>query len=132
MSFWSIGIRDRCENIVKCSQVIDALELAFQELDSEDSLDDSKAMNNSVKEDGTSGKAGNKVDLFDDFGTEGKISVAPLYENINMFYQSSVDEASAFPLDMPTNVLEPPKEKPPPPPADDSPDELLGNVSTYL
>lgn len=59
-----------------------------------------------------------------------KISVTPLYENIDLFYQNTVDESDAFPLDMPTNVLEPPKEKPPPPPTDDNvEDELLGNVS---
>lgn len=63
------------------------------------------------------------------FDPEPKMS-APLYENV--FYQNTVDDAGAFPLDMPTNVLEPPKEKPPPPPTDDQPDddELLGNVSS--
>lgn len=60
---------------------------------------------------------------------EPKNIVAPLYENV--FYQNSADDAAAFALELPTNVLEPPKEKPPPPPTDDSPeeDELLGNVS---
>lgn len=60
---------------------------------------------------------------------QAKNIVAPLYENV--FYQNSADDAAAFALDLPTNVLEPPKEKPPPPPTDDSPeeDELLGNVS---
>lgn len=63
---------------------------------------------------------------------EKKIAVTPLYENMDIFYQNSSAFAaeSAFPLDMPTNVLEPPKEKPPPPPTDDgAEDELLGNVS---
>lgn len=61
-----------------------------------------------------------------------KIAVTPLYENMDIFYQNSSPFApeSAFPLDLPTNVLEPPKEKPPPPPTDDTADdELLGNVS---
>lgn len=63
---------------------------------------------------------------------EPKNILAPLYENV--FYQNSADEAAAFPLDLPTNVLEPPKEKPPPPPTEDSPeeDELLGNVSKII
>lgn len=87
-------------------------------------------MDDSVKEDTKPEEVTKKEDALDNFGTGGKISVAPLYENIDIFYQNSVDEASAFPLDLPTNVLEPPKEKPPPPPTDDSPeDELLGNVS---
>lgn len=59
----------------------------------------------------------------------GPIEVSPLYENIDIFYQhGGSDEAAAFPLDMPQNVLEPPKEKPPPPPTEEN-DELLGNVS---
>lgn len=63
---------------------------------------------------------------------ESKNIVAPLYENV--FYQTSADDAAAFTLDLPTNVLEPPKEKPPPPPTDDGPedDELLGNVSKRI
>ncbi|KAL0868668.1 hypothetical protein ABMA27_008119 [Loxostege sticticalis] len=112
------------------TSVIDALELAFQELDSEDSMDDSKAMDDSkVKESETKTESvTDKVETLIDFGTDSKTPVAPLYENIDIFYQNSVDEAGAFPLDLPTNVLEPPKEKPPPPPTDDSPDdELLGN-----
>lgn len=116
-------------------QVIDALELAFQELDSEDSMDDSKAMDDSkVKESETKTESvTDKVETLIDFGTDSKTPVAPLYENIDIFYQNSVDEAGAFPLDLPTNVLEPPKEKPPPPPTDDSPDdELLGNVSFFI
>lgn len=68
-----------------------------------------------------------------DFDIENKVSVTPLYENINIFYQNTIDDASAFPLDLPTNVLEPPKEKPPPPPTDDAvEDELLGNVCILL
>ncbi|XP_075984544.1 smallish isoform X2 [Anticarsia gemmatalis] len=87
--------------------VIDALELAFKELDSEDSA----VMEETPKK--------------NDMDFEKKITVAPLYENIDIFYQNA-DEA--FPLDMPANVLEPPKEKPPPPPTEDGPeDELLGN-----
>lgn len=92
-------------------QVLDALELAFKELDSEDSA----VMDDTPK----------KIEEDVDF-VEKKITVAPLYENMDIFYQNS-DEA--FPLDMNTNVLEPPKEKPPPPPTDDLEDELLGNVS---
>ncbi|KAH9644490.1 hypothetical protein HF086_006023 [Spodoptera exigua] len=94
--------------------VIDALELAFKELDSEDSaaLDDTTELQKT-----------------DDF-IDKKIDVTPLYENMDIFYQNSSEFSpeSAFPLDMPTNVLEPPKEKPPPPPTEDGPeDELLGN-----
>lgn len=92
-------------------QVLDALELAFKELDSEDSA----VMDDTPK----------KIEEDVDF-VEKKITVAPLYENMDIFYQNS-DEP--FPLDMNTNVLEPPKEKPPPPPTDDLEDELLGNVS---
>lgn len=97
-------------------QVIDALELAFKELDSEDSA----VMDDTVE-----------LRKKDDF-IDKKIDVAPLYENMDIFYQNSSEfpPESAFPLDMPTNVLEPPKEKPPPPPTEDGPeDELLGNVS---
>lgn len=94
--------------------MIDALELAFKELDSEDSA----AMEETPK------KTQEDLDFVDK-----KITVAPLYENIDIFYQNT-DEA--FPLDMPTNVLEPPKEKPPPPPTEDGPeDELLGNVRKF-
>ncbi|KAF9409175.1 hypothetical protein HW555_011392, partial [Spodoptera exigua] len=94
--------------------VIDALELAFKELDSEDSaaLDDTAELQKT-----------------DDF-IDKKIDVTPLYENMDIFYQNSSEFSpeGAFPLDMPTNVLEPPKEKPPPPPTEDGPeDELLGN-----
>lgn len=92
------------------TSVLDALDLAFKELDSEDSA----AM------DGTPKKVDEEIDFVDK-----KITVPPLYENIDIFYQNT-DEA--FPLDMPSNVLEPPKEKPPPPPTDDNAeDELLGN-----
>lgn len=102
-------------------QVIDALELAFKELDSEDSAAMDDTRENETKE---------QVDFIDK-----KITVAPLYENMDIFYQNSSEfcSESAFPLDMPTNVLEPPKEKPPPPPTDDSAgDELLGNVSCAI
>lgn len=98
-------------------------------------MDDSKAMDDSkVKESETKTESvTDKVETLIDFGTDSKTPVAPLYENIDIFYQNSVDEAGAFPLDLPTNVLEPPKEKPPPPPTDDSPDdELLGNVSFFI
>ncbi|KAG6446146.1 hypothetical protein O3G_MSEX004321 [Manduca sexta] len=92
------------------TSVLDALELAFKELDSEDSA---------TMED--------QNDKDNDFNIHKKISVTPLYENIDIFYQNTVDD-EAFPLDMPANVLEPPKEKPPPPPTDDGQDdELLGN-----
>ncbi|KAL4717313.1 hypothetical protein ACJJTC_017200, partial [Scirpophaga incertulas] len=108
------------------TSVIDALELAFQELDSETSSPNNTM--DETKENETDNKAEcikNKVEL-DDFETDKKITVAPLYENI--MYQNSVDDSGAFPLDMPSNILEPPKEKPPPPPEEDSPDdELLGN-----
>ncbi|XP_035452823.2 LIM domain only protein 7 isoform X4 [Spodoptera frugiperda] len=96
------------------TSVIDALELAFKELDSEDSA----VMDYTVE-----------LRKKDDF-IDKKIDVAPLYENMDIFYQNSSEfpPESAFPLDMPTNVLEPPKEKPPPPPTEDGPeDELLGN-----
>ncbi|CAB3238064.1 unnamed protein product [Arctia plantaginis] len=89
--------------------VLDALELALKELDSEDSA----TMDDTPK----------KIEEDIDF-VEKKITVTPLYENIDIFYQNT-DEA--FPLDMNTNVLEPPKEKPPPPPTEDGEDELLGN-----
>ncbi|KAJ8708999.1 hypothetical protein PYW07_008825 [Mythimna separata] len=97
------------------TSVLDALELAFKELDSEDSavMDETEVRK---KED-------------TEF-LEKKIAVTPLYENMDIFYQNGTAFASesAFPLDMPTNVLEPPKEKPPPPPTDDgADDELLGN-----
>ncbi|XP_022815314.1 LIM domain only protein 7 isoform X2 [Spodoptera litura] len=94
--------------------VIDALELAFKELDSEDSA----VMDDTVE-----------LRKKDDF-IDKKIDVTPLYENMDIFYQNSSEFSpeSAFPLDMPTNILEPPKEKPPPPPTEDGPeDELLGN-----
>lgn len=93
------------------TSVIDALELAFKELDSEDSAN---------MEEDTSNKTGLDLSLNE------KISVTPLYENIDIFYQNT-DEVS-FPLDMPSSVMEPPKEKPPPPPTEDvDGDELLGN-----
>lgn len=105
--------------------------MAFKELDSEDSF----ACNSSTEE-SKEIKSDSKFEtLVTDknnllgFEPESKMS-APLYENL--FYQNTMDDAGAFPLDMPTNILEPPKEKPPPPPTDDQPDddELLGNVST--
>ncbi|XP_063896864.1 uncharacterized protein Smash isoform X2 [Helicoverpa armigera] len=95
--------------------VLDALELAFKELDSEDSA----AMDDT-----------DEVQKKDEEFLNKKVDVTPLYENMDLFYQNPADfpAESAFPLDMPSNVLEPPKEKPPPPPTDDSPeDELLGN-----
>ncbi|XP_045503991.1 LIM domain only protein 7 isoform X1 [Colias croceus] len=104
--------------------VIDALELAFKELDSEESVE--ITMNDDGKLDESKTEAAK-----DDFEFNNKVSVTPLYENIDIFGQNNVVgeiDAGAFPLDLPTNVLEPPKEKPPPPPAEDSPeDELLGN-----
>ncbi|XP_045503994.1 uncharacterized protein LOC123700722 isoform X2 [Colias croceus] len=106
------------------SSVIDALELAFKELDSEESVE--ITMNDDGKLDESKTEAAK-----DDFEFNNKVSVTPLYENIDIFGQNNVVgeiDAGAFPLDLPTNVLEPPKEKPPPPPAEDSPeDELLGN-----
>ncbi|CAH2094984.1 unnamed protein product [Euphydryas editha] len=109
--------------------VIDALELAFQELDSEESVNvtmdnnDSKFNGSHVEENVT-----DAVDKLLDFDIEKKVSVTPLYENIDIFNQNNIVDAGAFPLDLPTSALEPPKEKPPPPPMDDSPDdELLGN-----
>lgn len=112
-------------------QVIDALELAFQELDSEESvnvtMDDNDAKFNGghVEENVT-----DTVDKLVDFDIEKKVSVTPLYENIDIFNQNNIVDAGEFPLDLPTNALEPPKEKPPPPPMEDSlDDELLGNVS---
>ncbi|CAH1635908.1 unnamed protein product [Spodoptera littoralis] len=95
------------------TSVIDALELAFKELDSEDSA----VMDDTVE-----------LRKKDDF-IDKKIDVTPLYENMDIFYQNSSEFSpeNAFPLDMPTNILEPPKEKPPPPPTEDGPeDELLG------
>ncbi|XP_063535754.1 LIM domain only protein 7 isoform X3 [Cydia strobilella] len=101
------------------TSVIDALELAFQELDSEDSYVNNSTMEDSVKEPKhTETKTNDVLDF-----TEK--SVTHLYENMDMFFQNSVDDGAAFPLDLPTNVMEPPKEKPPPPPTED--DELLGN-----
>ncbi|XP_031770444.1 uncharacterized protein LOC113520348 isoform X2 [Galleria mellonella] len=105
--------------------VIDALELAFKELDSEDSFDNNSNME-TENGNSTSEKVSNKIEPFD-FDSDKKISVAPLYENIDIFYQNSVDDG-AFPLDLATNAMEPPKEKPPPPPTEDNTeDELLGN-----
>ncbi|CAG4988601.1 unnamed protein product [Colias eurytheme] len=103
------------------SSVIDALELAFKELDSEESVE--ITMNDDGKLDESKTEAAK-----DDFDFNNKVPVTPLYENIDIFGQNNVVDAGAFPLDLPANVLEPPKEKPPPPPAEDSPeDELLGN-----
>lgn len=107
------------------------MELAFQELDSEDSFGNTSNMSNKV-EDQPDTKTVEKTPA--EPMEPSKIDVAPLYENIDIFYQNGgSDEAAAFPLDMPSNVLEPPKEKPPPPPADDNvEDELLGSVSVFL
>ncbi|KAJ0172397.1 hypothetical protein K1T71_012370 [Dendrolimus kikuchii] len=94
---------------IQDTSVIDALELAFQELDSEDSATSANVTKEEM-----------------DFDIDKKISVTPMYENIDIFYQNPVD--GEFSLDMPTNVMEPPKEKPPPPPTEDNQDdELLGN-----
>ncbi|CAK1593648.1 unnamed protein product [Parnassius mnemosyne] len=112
------------------SSVIDALELAFKELDSEDSTADSSKMEEELKLDVNKNdpKAADKASALLNFDMDNKVSVTPLYENIDIFYQNTVDDAGAFPLDLPTNVLEPPKEKPPPPPTEEPPeDELLGN-----
>ncbi|XP_041983299.1 LIM domain only protein 7 isoform X3 [Aricia agestis] len=92
--------------------VIDALELAFKELDSEESANV------------TMDKSPEKSLL--DFDVEKKVSVTPLYENADIFFKNP--EPEAFPLDLPTNAMEPPKEKPPPPPMEENgEDELLGN-----
>ncbi|CAH2054936.1 unnamed protein product, partial [Iphiclides podalirius] len=109
------------------SSVIDALELAFKELDSEDSSADNSKMEEELKVEDSEGTVKPDKGLID-FDFDNKVSVAPLYESIDLFYQNTVEDAGAFPLDMPTNVMEPPKEKPPPPPTDDVvEDELLGN-----
>lgn len=107
--------------------MLDALELAFQELDSEDNITDTSNMEDVEKITETKPKAPAEDPEF-----EKKISVTPLYENIDIFFKNNVESTDAFPLDMPTNVLEPPKEKPPPPPMEDAQDELLGNVSPIL
>lgn len=112
-------------------QVLDALEIAFKEIDSEDSFADNSNIENTDKinkyietpinaEITSIAKKEHKID-------EKNINPAPLYENIDIFYRNG--GVDAFPLDLPANVLEPPKEKPPPPPVDDATDELLGNVS---
>ncbi|XP_046972018.1 uncharacterized protein LOC124538838 isoform X1 [Vanessa cardui] len=107
--------------------VIDALELAFQELDSEESVNVTMDNDNKYNGDYAEGNA-DKVDNLLDFDIEKKVSVTPLYENIDIFNQNGIVDVGAFPLDLPTNALEPPKEKPPPPPMEDNPDdELLGN-----
>ncbi|XP_050681381.1 LIM domain only protein 7 isoform X2 [Leptidea sinapis] len=106
--------------------VIDALELAFKELDSEESVD--ITMNNNTAE---PPKAEAQLDEKIEelvFNNNKNAPLAPLYENIDIFGQNHVVDTGTFPLDMPSKVLEPPKEKPPPPPPEDSPDdELLGN-----
>lgn len=81
-----------------------------------------------AKDNGKTNETEIKVVQEEPIALEPKNIVAPLYENV--FYQNSTDDAAAFALDLPTNVMEPPKEKPPPPPTDDNPedDELLGNV----
>lgn len=123
-------------NSVLTPQVIDALELAFKELDSEDNITIDTTMDDEtkvaeVKQESTI-KTVEKLDALLDFDMDDKISVTPLYENIDIFYQNTVSDGAAFPLDLPSNVLEPPKEKPPPPPTEDNvEDELLGNVSTF-
>lgn len=111
-------------------QVIDALELAFKELDSEESVNVTMEENEQPKDTAPKSLTVDDVDKMLDFDIEKKVSVTPLYENIDIFNQNSMVDTEAFPLDMPTNALEPPKEKPPPPPMEDSAeDELLGNVS---
>ncbi|XP_053615899.1 LIM domain only protein 7 isoform X2 [Plodia interpunctella] len=111
--------------------VIDALELAFKELDSEDSFENTSGMDsteNNVNEKVDSKNVNDKFEKLLDFETDEKITVAPLYENIDIFYKNSIDGPEAFPLDLPTKALEPPKEKPPPPPIEENTeDELLGN-----
>ncbi|XP_048478157.1 LIM domain only protein 7 isoform X2 [Plutella xylostella] len=120
---------DSTTNCKSMPMVLDALELAFQELDSEDSFGNTSNMSNKV-EDQPDTKTEEKTPA--EPMEPSKIDVAPLYENIDIFYQNGgSDEAAAFPLDMPSNVLEPPKEKPPPPPADDNvEEELLGSAIT--
>lgn len=82
-------------------------------------------------EDSTSSPKAADSGVLIDFDLNNKVSVTPLYENIDLFYQNTVEDVGAFPLDLPTNVMEPPKEKPPPPPTEDAADdELLGNVSS--
>ncbi|XP_049885806.1 LIM domain only protein 7 isoform X2 [Pectinophora gossypiella] len=125
-----ISSTNNSTNCKSMPMVIDALELAFKELDSEDSFANNSTMNDSKEAQNgssTESKPSSSNEPLIDFDSDTKISVAPLYENV--FYQNTMDDSSAFPLDMPTNVLEPPKEKPPPPPTDDEPenDELLGN-----
>ncbi|CAG9567780.1 unnamed protein product [Danaus chrysippus] len=108
-----------------CNKVVlDALELAFQELDSEESVE--VAMDDNKSNAAGDAKITDNVDDLLNFDVNKKVSVTPLYENIDIFNQNLV-ESSDFPLDLPTNALEPPKEKPPPPPTEDGPDELLGN-----
>nr|XP_034836007.1 LIM domain only protein 7 isoform X3 [Maniola hyperantus] len=111
------------------SSVIDALELAFKELDSEESVTITMDENDSNPNDiNPKSITLDDVDKLLDFDVEKKVSVTPLYENIDIFNQNGIVDAEAFPLDLPTNALEPPKEKPPPPPMEDNgEDELLGN-----
>ncbi|XP_022118676.2 LIM domain only protein 7 isoform X2 [Pieris rapae] len=105
--------------------VIDALELAFKELDSEESANITMSDTDKLDESNVE-ITKNKVSELD-VGNK-QVPVTPLYENIDIFGQNNVVDAGTFPLDLPTNILEPPKEKPPPPPAEESPDdELLGN-----
>lgn len=108
--------------------MLDALELAFQELDSEDNITNTSNMEGIAKHTETKPESPVEDPVF-----EKKISVTPLYENIDIFIQNNVEASDPFSLDMPANILEPPKEKPPPPPMEDGQDdELLGNVSfTY-
>ncbi|XP_052744468.1 LIM domain only protein 7 isoform X2 [Bicyclus anynana] len=110
------------------SMVIDALELAFKELDSEESVNVTMDENDYKPCEVNTKLSIDKVEKLLDFDVDKKVSVTPLYENIDIFNQTSIVDAEAFPLDLPTNALEPPKEKPPPPPMEDGPeDELLGN-----
>lgn len=104
------------------------MELAFKELDSEGIAVNNSAME-VTKDNMKVNETESKEVQEEPIELAPKNIVAPLYENV--FYQNSPDDATAFALDLPTNILEPPKEKPPPPPTDDNPeeDELLGNVS---
>lgn len=99
-------------------------------MDSEESVD--VAMDDTISNTTTASdaKITDNVDDLLNFDVNKKVSVTPLYENIDIFNQNLV-ESSDFPLDLPTNALEPPKEKPPPPPTEDGPDELLGNVCLF-
>lgn len=105
--------------------------MAFKELDSEGNIKINSAVE-ATKDNIKMNETKIKEVQDEPIELEPKNIVAPLYENV--FYHNSADDGAAFALDLPTNVLEPPKEKPPPPPTDDNPedDELLGNVSIFF